>query len=90
MFQQWWKQVRKKTQALVDIANAFNLYFAKIGSNLAESTRLQNSPIDIHLKSPIQNSFAVYLTASLEENKNKRVIIYGMKNLLRISIPTNL
>lgn len=56
----------QKITNIIDIANAFNAYFANIGSNLAASIPSLTVSFDKYLKSPIPQSFALYPTTSWE------------------------
>ena len=79
----------QKITNTIDIANAFNTYFANIGSNLAASIPSLAVSFTKYLKSPTLQNFALYPTTSweVEQEINK---LCGDKSTGPFSIPTKL
>lgn len=56
----------KKVTNTFEIANAFNNYFGSVGPNLTNSIPFCNASYENYLKSPLQRSFVLYPTSSIE------------------------
>ena len=79
----------QKITNTIDIANAFNTYFASIGSNLAASIPSLAVSYTEYLKSPTLQSFALYPTTSWEVEQEINSLC-GNKSTGPFSIPTKL
>ena len=79
----------QKITNTIDIANAFNTYFANIGSNLAASIPSLAVSYTKYLKSPTLQSFALYPTTSWEVEQEINNLC-GNKSTGPFSIPTKL